>query len=277
MKRRTVSAAVMLCLLFSMTLGAGTAVSQTVINDNIGDAGHSLNDIVNVFLWEDGSYLYMGVLGVTVFNFGQYRAWFEIEIQNMTGVISVSDVDGSGAKVIACSQPTCSVFQNAVNSFVVAIPFWYLPGSNNVSFRITAYCEYPNPLIPDTVPNSGWGTYPLTTVSNQPPVIDFLMASPSILWAPNHKPKSVKLIVDAEDPDDDPLIHLYSVEDEYHEYDVIEEELPPGGIISLVTSKRGNDRNGRVYTITVTVSDPEGLTDSRTVKVIVPHDKRKKR
>ena len=60
--------------------------------------------------------------------------------------------------------------------------------------------------------------------------------------------------------------------DEYGEYDVEETDLPGDGLISFMAARDGGDINGRVYTITITVYDQCGLSDSASVVVIVPHD-----
>jgi hypothetical protein len=109
---------------------------------------------------------------------------------------------------------------------------------------------------------------------NQPPTINAVTANPGQLWPPNHKAVDVAITVSATDPDGtkDIVKITYSVVDEYGEYDVAEKDLPKNGVISLIPERDGKDKDGRVYTIIVTVYDAAGLSDSASVDVVVPHD-----
>jgi hypothetical protein len=109
------------------------------------------------------------------------------------------------------------------------------------------------------------------------PVINSLTADPDQLWPPNNKAVDVTIAVDATDPDGPEIDSItYAVADEYGVYDVAETPLPDDGIISLIAERDGKDKDGRVYTITVTVYDAGGLSDSASVDVVVPHDQGKK-
>jgi hypothetical protein len=112
---------------------------------------------------------------------------------------------------------------------------------------------------------------------NQAPEISDLSASPDVLWPPNGKPVPVTLDFNAFDPDGDELVVTYSVVDEYGIENVSEQELPASGTITLVASRRGNDRDGRTYTITVTVTDPSADSASDTTTVTVLHDRGKRK
>jgi hypothetical protein len=109
---------------------------------------------------------------------------------------------------------------------------------------------------------------------NRPPVIQSVAAEPSQLWPPNKKPVNVKFVVVATDPDgaNDIVRTTYSVSDEYGQYNVPETTLPVSGTISLVPDRDGNDKDGRIYTITIKVYDAGGLSAARTANVICPHD-----
>jgi hypothetical protein len=109
---------------------------------------------------------------------------------------------------------------------------------------------------------------------NQPPIINAVTANPEQLWPPNHKAVDVTITADATDPDGpEGIVKItYSVVDEYGEYDVAEKDLPENGVISLIPERDGKDKDGRVYTIIVTVYDAAGLSDSASVDVVVPHD-----
>ncbi|MCK4331719.1 MAG: hypothetical protein KAW81_04080, partial [Dehalococcoidia bacterium] len=115
---------------------------------------------------------------------------------------------------------------------------------------------------------------------NREPVIGSVTADPDRLWPPNHKHVDVTIIMDATDPDGDGDIesatYTYSVTDEYGIYDVAETNLPDDGVISLIAERYGEDKDGRVYMITVTVYDAGGLSNSGSVEILVPHDQGKR-
>ncbi len=113
-------------------------------------------------------------------------------------------------------------------------------------------------------------------VENQPPRIQSLTADPSQLWPPNKKPVNVKITVAATDPDGaaDIVRTTYSVADEYG-YNVAETNLPSNGVIALIADRAGNDKDGRVYAITIKVYDAGELSATGSVNVIVPHDQGK--
>jgi len=120
-----------------------------------------------------------------------------------------------------------------------------------------------------------WGYSNVET--NQPPILNAVTANPKQLWPPNHQAVDVTIAVDATDPNgpEDIVKITYSVADEYGEYDVAEKDLPENGVISLIPERDGKDKDGRVYTIRVTVYDAAGLSDSASVDVVVPHDQGK--
>jgi hypothetical protein len=70
----------------------------------------------------------------------------------------------------------------------------------------------------------------------------------------------------------------YTVEDEYSSVEPSGGPLTPGennrytATIALQASRRGNDADGRHYTITVSALDTEGNEGSADAIVTVPHD-----
>lgn len=147
---------------------------------------------------------------------------------------------------------------------------------------VNYYPDMPGGITPirsDTRVEVEGNFYHLTlTPPNEPPVVNSVTANPGQLWPPNGKAVSVAITVDATDPDGpgDIVRTTYSVTDEYGTYNVVETDLPEDGVISLIAERDGKDKDGRVYTITVTVYDAGGLSDGGSVDVVVPHDQGKR-
>jgi hypothetical protein len=106
-------------------------------------------------------------------------------------------------------------------------------------------------------------------------------ASPDVLWPPAGKTMPVTVsgtVTDAESGVDLASV-TFTVVDEYG-------MVQPTGSISLdatghysvriplIASRRGDDRDGRVYTIIVRARDLAGLSTTASTRIIVPHDRR---
>jgi len=104
-------------------------------------------------------------------------------------------------------------------------------------------------------------------------------AKPSRLWPPNNRPVAVTVsgTVTLGGAAVGISSAAYSVIDEYGQ------TQPSGAVtvapdgsysvtLTLTDSRRGNDRNGRTYTIVITVVDTAGNTATGSAVVLVPHD-----
>jgi hypothetical protein len=111
-----------------------------------------------------------------------------------------------------------------------------------------------------------------------PPTIS-VFATPKTLWPPNGKmvPVTISGTITDMGSGIDPSKTAYAVTDEYG---LIQ---PSGNItldasgnysftISLQASRKGNDIDGRQYTITVSAKDNDGNQGSKSTVVTVPHD-----
>jgi hypothetical protein len=111
-----------------------------------------------------------------------------------------------------------------------------------------------------------------------PPMIS-VSATPKTLWPPNGRLVTVTVSGTITDAGSGvaPGTEIYEVSDEYGRVQ------PSGHItldakgnytftIQLQASRNGNDRDGRLYTITVSAQDKEGNMGSALARVIVPHD-----
>jgi hypothetical protein len=100
------------------------------------------------------------------------------------------------------------------------------------------------------------------------------------LWAPNHALRSIELLGEIHLPAGCSILSAnYSVDDEYGEYSGSGTlEITAAGYRAtplLEVSRRGNDRDGRQYTVTLSIeTEADVATHSRTVTIL--HDQRNK-
>jgi hypothetical protein len=118
-----------------------------------------------------------------------------------------------------------------------------------------------------------------------PPTVTIALVTPDTLWPPNGKlvPVTVSGTITDAGSGVAPSTATFEVKDEYG---LIQ---PRGQIttldmtgnytftIQLQASRKGNDKDGRQYTITVSAEDDAGNTGSATAIVTVPHDQGQRR
>jgi hypothetical protein len=94
--------------------------------------------------------------------------------------------------------------------------------------------------------------------------VQSVTSNPIQNWPPNNK--------SATDPDSVSDIKriTYSVNDEYGKFNVAEANLPQSGIVSLIADRNGDDKDGRIYKVTLTVYDKGGLSATTNVNVVFP-------
>ncbi len=253
--------------------------AEPLISDPTGDA-HSGIDISAVYVTNDSDNLYIDVQGPTILFrrsplTGSVKSWESntcyVYLNDLAVIIS--DLNPGGDIELAS---TCGSVQAPC---VLTIPLEQLGGATEINIWVETARSYLSggwwDFDSDQAPDSDYVTYSILT--NQPPVVNSVVADPSELWPPNHKAVPVALAIDAVDLDEpqDIVRITYSVADEYGKYDVAETDLPGDGVISLIAARNGRDKDGRVYTITVTVYDSQGLSDSASIDVVVPHNRRK--
>jgi hypothetical protein len=112
-----------------------------------------------------------------------------------------------------------------------------------------------------------------------PPVLD-ISVDPLQLWPPNNKLVPVRIFGTVLDVDSGiRSIHI-EVVDEYGTCQPTIVDIEPEGIvdgnweriIKLEASRRGNDKDGRKYTIRVTATDNAGNMTTKEIAIIAPHD-----
>jgi endo-1,4-beta-xylanase len=128
-------------------------------------------------------------------------------------------------------------------------------------------------LDPNPTPNTSASV--AISVSNPPPVVSGLGASPSSLWPPNDQLLNVWLSYTVSDNCDASIVPVVTVTSserpERHDWLPDWKVIDPHHVL-LRAEREGDDRDGLVYTITVTATDSAGYVGSSSVDVSVPHD-----
>jgi hypothetical protein len=113
-----------------------------------------------------------------------------------------------------------------------------------------------------------------------PPVISNPIASPSVLWPPNHEMVSVTLSVSVKDNCDPvPVCQIVSVSSNEPENGLGDGDKAPdweitGTLTVNLRAERSGKGHGRVYTIKVRCTDNAGNFSDQLITVTVPHDER---
>ncbi len=182
---------------------------------------------------------------------------------NFTWGILINDTEGDNFSwTIQCSNGQMSDGFNATNGTKSLLLFDLVYS--------TVYTVWVNASDPA---GSGLYTrswYRFTTEKNQ--TVITITASPNTLWPPNHKMKDVFINGSVTGAGSGIASITFTVEDEYN---LVEPTLTGfGQTIQLQAWRYGNDKDGRTYTITVTVIDTLGHIFTASTIVLVPHDQR---
>ena len=112
---------------------------------------------------------------------------------------------------------------------------------------------------------------------DEPPVIESVTATPSVLWPPNHKMIPVRINVEA--TDDNALASTQIIDVKSNESSSPGKKGPDWEITGPLTlnlrAERLGQGNGRIYTITIESEDDGGNLTTAEVTVVVPHDMRR--
>ena len=109
----------------------------------------------------------------------------------------------------------------------------------------------------------------------------------TILWPPNHNMVDIKILANASDNSGGSVSLSAAVSSNEPEDGLGDGDMAPdwtepvinqdtGEITLQLRAERSGSGDGRVYTITITATDDSGNSSTAAVKIIVPHDKRKK-
>ena len=107
-----------------------------------------------------------------------------------------------------------------------------------------------------------------------------LRATPDRIWPANNQPFEVSLAGEGSDAVSGLASVSYTVTDEYGTPLSIPARTLAGTsaawveALTVEASRRGGDRDGRLYRVTATVTDTAGHTATATADIVVPHDQR---
>jgi len=108
-------------------------------------------------------------------------------------------------------------------------------------------------------------------------------ATPNVLWPPNHKMRPIRIAIEGTDASGTVTGQIVSVTSSEPDRGTctgdaaIDWVIGPGPLDLMLRAERsGRSKNGRIYTITIEVSDGAGNSSTETVTVTVPHDQGKK-
>jgi len=177
-----------------------------------------------------------------------------------------SDVDNTPLTASLMAGPSHGTLTlNADGSFVYTPAAGYY-GSDSFSYRAN-----------DTLTSSATATVTITVVpSNLPPVCT-AVASPSIIWPPNHKPVYLTLSGVTDDAGT-PVIRFTAIlQDEPTNSPgqgntMQDAGIEANGTKAWVRAERTGEGDGRVYLISYTATDAAGASCTGQVTVSVPHD-----
>ncbi len=108
-----------------------------------------------------------------------------------------------------------------------------------------------------------------------------LSANPATIWPPNGQSVQVTIAGEGADAVSGLATVSYAVTDEYGAPLSIAPRTLAGNsaewaeALTVEASRRGDDRDGRLYRVTAPLTDQAGNTATATADIVVPHDRRK--
>ena len=182
-----------------------------------------------------------------------------------SGVVSVmvQDIDGDGLMVVWAinGEPAATNVLAAgqtTNVITLSLTNMFAPGTNDVSVGVT-----------DDGTNVVMCSSTIVAQDTTPPQIHSIVATPNILWPPNHKMRRVMVLVRADDACGPVLWRITDVTSN-EEIDGDWIARPRG---TLLRAERDGNGAGRIYTLHIELSDAAQNTTNGTVTVTVPHDR----
>jgi len=118
------------------------------------------------------------------------------------------------------------------------------------------------------------GTLVLQTLICDTPRLSVSLA-PTILWPPNHKLVTVNASVSADDENfPNPAVQLLSItsNERLENGDVVAQYGTPAQTFQVKSERKGDEKTGRIYTVTYSATNSCGNSATASKTVVVPHD-----
>ena len=168
---------------------------------------------------------------------------------------------------LATATDNCSATVVGVRSDNLALNANYPGGITTITWKAT-----------DPSGNSSTCTQTITVVDNQPPVVSGETASTYVLSPPNHTMRDVTISYTA--TDNCAVTSVITVTSNEPINGVGDGDTDPDWVVTdnhnvKLRAERAAGGNGRIYTVTITATDPSGNTAIKTIEVHVPHDIKK--
>jgi hypothetical protein len=191
-----------------------------------------------------------------------------------TGVVSVTvqDVDGDALYVLwgingDFARTNFIASGGTTNPITLSLTNVFGDGTNEVTIGVT-----------DDGTNIVMCSSTVVVQDTTPPTIRSIVATPNILWPPNHKLRPIRVVVRASDACGPVSWRITDVTSNEPEDGLGDGSTSPDWVIcgphkTLLRAERSGQGPGRIYTLNVEVSDESHNTTNSTVQVVVPHDR----
>jgi hypothetical protein len=197
-----------------------------------------------------------------------------LECTNPVAVVeaTVQDTDGDNLMVVWAINGIAALTNvidsaSASNGVTLSLTNEFAFGTNDVSVGVT-----------DDGTNVVMCSTTVAVVDTTPPVIESIVASPNLIWPPNHKLKRIRLVVNATDSCGDATWRIAEVtsneaDDEQGSGNTAPDWVIEGDQKVWVRAERSGRGHGRSYTIKIEATDASGNSTFGDVRLCVPHDK----
>ena len=190
-------------------------------------------------------------------------------------VADVADVDGDALTVVwtvdGVASPAITVPSGGATTSA-EVPFQATLGMGEHAVSVSVSDGDAAPVTCD---------FTVTVVDTTAPQITGVVPNPASLWPPNHKMKTVKVAVAAEDACGEVTTRIIGVVsnepvngtgdgDTGPDWNIIDDRKVQ------LRAERAGGGTGRIYTVTVEATDESGNTSTSTSEVTVPHSKGRK-
>jgi len=180
----------------------------------------------------------------------------------------VTPTNAPGQVITGTREEGTDVIVNCATARLGTVEF---PTATTWRLPIAGLTQGENRLRAEATDLAGNRTSAIATILYVPKAPDVTVsASPNRLWPPNKKMVPVVLDGNVVTYGSDIREMSISVADEYGTYN--QQGLEFGDTVLLEAWRDGNDKDGRVYTITAVVTDQAGNVTTKSATVIVSHD-----